>query len=189
MTVPDLSPVKVQRRQKMLDAAETLFVTQGFKATTMEGIAQAADMSKVTLYGYFSDKDAIFAAVADRLATRLVKAVGEALGEVVPVRDKVSGALIAKHRIIFDLVRRSPHAGELFAAKDRMSLQRFRDADLEIEALIAMKLEAGTKDADAAVFLARLLFAASQGIANRAECFEDAEQDILTLCQLINGAR
>ncbi len=79
----------------MLDAAETLFVTQGFRATTMEGIAQAADMSKVTVYGYFSDKDAIFAAVAGCLATRLVKAVSAALGEVGHVRERVNGALIA----------------------------------------------------------------------------------------------
>ncbi len=186
MTVPDLSPAKVQRRQKMLDAAEALFVTQGVRSTTMEAIALTANMSKVTVYGYFSDKDAIFAAVADRLATRLIQAVRAALGEVGPVRERVSNALIAKHRIIFDLVRRSPHVSELFAAKDRMSLQRFREADAEIEALLARTLETRSRDADAATFLARLLFAASQGIANRAERFEDAEQGIQALCQLID---
>jgi AcrR family transcriptional regulator len=189
MTVPDLSPVKVQRRQKMLDAAEMLFVTQGFRSTTMEAIALAADMSKVTVYGYFSDKDAVFAAVADRLAAQLVKAVSAALEGEGSVRDRVAQALIAKHRIIFDLVRRSPHAGELFAAKDRMSLQRFEDADMEIEALIAEGLRASAKDPNAATLLARLLFAASQGIANRAERFDDTAQGILTLCRLIEDVR
>ncbi len=66
-----------------------------------------------------------------------------------------------------------------------MSLQRFQQAD----AVLAGALEPNTSDADAATFLARLLFAASQGVANRAERLEDAEQGIRALCQLIDGTR
>jgi AcrR family transcriptional regulator len=70
-TDPTLSPLKLARRDKLLDVAERLFVTQGFRATTIEGLAEAAGLSKVTVYGYFADKDAVFEAVALRLADRM----------------------------------------------------------------------------------------------------------------------
>ena len=37
-----------------------LFLRDGFSATTMEGVALAADISKATLYKYFPDKDELF---------------------------------------------------------------------------------------------------------------------------------
>ena len=51
------------RRDRILQAAERVFTTIGYGATTMEEIAQAAGMSKKTLYGVFPDKRGLFTAL------------------------------------------------------------------------------------------------------------------------------
>ncbi|SMD19181.1 TetR/AcrR family transcriptional regulator [Rhizobium sp. RU36D] len=50
----------MERRRLILAAAERVFVEQGYGASTMEEIARAAEMSKKTLYQFFSDKEAVF---------------------------------------------------------------------------------------------------------------------------------
>ena len=52
-------------RQKVIDAAKTLFIERGYPATTIESIADAADTALPTLYRLFGSKRAILAAVLD----------------------------------------------------------------------------------------------------------------------------
>ena len=51
------------RRQEMLKAAETLFMEQGFEATSMEAVAKLAGISKKTIYAFVETKEALFEAV------------------------------------------------------------------------------------------------------------------------------
>lgn len=185
MTSRPLSPLKAARWQKILDAAQGLFVTQGFRGTTMEAIAAAAGMSKATVYGYARDKDAVFAAVADRLADRLQATADQALASDGPPAARIEAALIAKHRIVHDLVRRSPFAADLFAEKDRTSHARFAELDRAIEAAIARLLRDDGRDARDGGRLAALLFNASQGIANGCADFADVEHDIRRLVRAL----
>lgn len=167
-----LSPLKHARRDKLLDVAERLFIAQGFRATTMEGLAEAAGLSKVTVYGYFPDKDAAFQAVAIRLAERLKAAVLAALGQAGPLADRVSAALTAKHGMVFDLVRTSPFAAELLSRKADLP-HIFVALDAELTQAIA----AETGDDD----LAKLLFDAAMGIADGAASRAGMERDIKRL--------
>jgi AcrR family transcriptional regulator len=171
MAQPDtgLSPLKHARREKLLDVAERLFTTQGFRATTMEGLAEAAGLSKVTVYGYFADKDAVFEAVAVRLAARLRALVFTALRNEGRLADRVGAALIAKHGLIFDLVRTSPFAAELMSRKADLP-PIFQTLDDELIDAIAAVLD----DRE----LAQLLFNASMGIANGAATRADMERHI-----------
>jgi AcrR family transcriptional regulator len=179
----NLSPLKVARRDKILEAAEALFIEQGYRGATMEGIAEAVGMSKVTVYGYFSDKDSIFAAVADRVATRLQEAVDDALdGEGTSI-ERISAALIAKHGIIFDLVRSSPFAKDLFIAKSRTSADRFTVLDRSIEAKLCEVFVLAGRPTDDAERLAHLIFSASQGIANGSASKSTMSRDVATLVQ------
>ncbi|HWA16381.1 MAG TPA: TetR/AcrR family transcriptional regulator [Gemmatimonadales bacterium] len=50
----------------ILDAAEALFATQGFAATTIKAIGQKADLNPALLYYYYSDKSALYHAVIER---------------------------------------------------------------------------------------------------------------------------
>ena len=60
--VPDLSRMerkKEQTRKKIVEAAMSLFEELGYDATSMEQIAEEADIAKGTLYNYFPVKEAI----------------------------------------------------------------------------------------------------------------------------------
>jgi len=57
---------KRQRRCSIVDAAEKLFFAKGFAATTIDEIAEAAELSKGTIYLYFKNKEEIYAAIVRR---------------------------------------------------------------------------------------------------------------------------
>ncbi|HSX33697.1 MAG TPA: TetR/AcrR family transcriptional regulator [Candidatus Saccharimonadales bacterium] len=52
-------------RQKIIAAARQLFLERGYVATSMEAIATQAVVTKQTLYGYFSDKRALFMCIIE----------------------------------------------------------------------------------------------------------------------------
>lgn len=53
---------KAKTRHRIVTAAVDLFRQHGFDATTMEQIAETADIAKGTLYNYFPSKEAIISA-------------------------------------------------------------------------------------------------------------------------------
>ena len=53
-------------RANVLDAALDAFIAHGFEAASMEGIARAAGVAKITLYRHFQSKDRLFVDVARR---------------------------------------------------------------------------------------------------------------------------
>jgi AcrR family transcriptional regulator len=52
-------------RLRVIEAAKELFVESGYPATTLEAVAEAADVSLPTLYRLFGSKRALLAAVLD----------------------------------------------------------------------------------------------------------------------------
>ncbi|MFW9827495.1 MAG: TetR/AcrR family transcriptional regulator [Candidatus Thorarchaeota archaeon] len=54
---------KEQRRKDIIEAAEKLFLSQGFENTTMKQIANEAEYSKGTLYNYYKSKDELYIAI------------------------------------------------------------------------------------------------------------------------------
>jgi AcrR family transcriptional regulator len=62
-----------QRQALLLDAAEHVFLDNGYHASTMADVALRAKMSKKTIYQIFPTKDALFAALlSDRLSSLTV---------------------------------------------------------------------------------------------------------------------
>jgi len=169
--------VREIRAQKILLAAQTLFAQQGFRPVTMENIAAAAGIAKATLYAYFSDKDVIFKAVAKLTVKRMEHGFLHALAEEAPLIEKVSAALIAKHRVTYDLVRTSQHAAELFATKNRLIGTLFSDMDEVLIEHIALQIddEFALKEA---LKISRVLFHASLGIANGIADIHEVENGI-----------
>ncbi len=49
-----------ERRDSILQAAVQVYMEQGYHATTMDKIAETAELSRATLYLYFKTKDEIF---------------------------------------------------------------------------------------------------------------------------------
>lgn len=68
LTVESASRVERKRaknRDALIGAARRLFASEGFEATTVAGIAEAADLGFGTFYRYFPDKESILQAVLD----------------------------------------------------------------------------------------------------------------------------
>jgi AcrR family transcriptional regulator len=58
-------------REKLLDAAETLFTRHGYDGTSMGDVARAAGAGVGTLYHHFADKRALLLELIDRFGERL----------------------------------------------------------------------------------------------------------------------
>ena len=54
------------RRNSIIDSAEELFFTKGYRATSMDQIAKKAEVAKGTLYLYFNNKKELYYAVGNR---------------------------------------------------------------------------------------------------------------------------
>jgi len=61
------SPRAQRKREQILSGAQHLFLTQGYAGTSTDAIAKAAGISKETLYAYYPNKEALFAAVLQHL--------------------------------------------------------------------------------------------------------------------------
>jgi AcrR family transcriptional regulator len=73
------APGYAGQREAILDGAATLFANQGYAATSMNQVADAAGLSKATLYHYYRDKDALLSSIADAHVSRLLALVQDAL--------------------------------------------------------------------------------------------------------------
>lgn len=71
---------KEKRRQEILKAAEKVFFSKGFENSTMDDIADGAELSKGTLYLYFKSKEDLHMAVA-RKAIALLNSITEKVRE------------------------------------------------------------------------------------------------------------
>lgn len=56
---------KLQCRRRILRASRQLFSAKGYEETTMEDVAERADVSKATLYNYFPGKDSLLTGIAE----------------------------------------------------------------------------------------------------------------------------
>ncbi|MDI1276116.1 TetR/AcrR family transcriptional regulator [Methylobacter sp.] len=61
------------KRQAILSGATRMFLAHGYRNVSMEKIAQAAPVSKATLYNHFDSKNALLAAVISGLCESLLQ--------------------------------------------------------------------------------------------------------------------
>ncbi len=66
MTPKVTSIYKQEVREKILDAAESLFSRGGYYDTSMDQIVSESGLSKGAIYGYFNSKEELFLALQDR---------------------------------------------------------------------------------------------------------------------------
>ena len=118
-------------RERLIDAAERLFAQRGLEAVTMRQLAAALGVSPMTPYRYFTDKDAILAAVRARAFNRHAEALEAAFqaAKADPVRASraVGEAYVAfalrhpeAYKLMFDVSQPSEKDyPELIAAAER----------------------------------------------------------------------
>jgi len=105
---PEAGGARAEGRQRrlvrILGAAEELFAAQGFAKTTVDEIAARAGVSKGLVYDHYASKEALLAAVWERLVDAWTEAVREAkLGE-----GSIADALGEFLRVSLAYVRANP---------------------------------------------------------------------------------
>jgi TetR/AcrR family transcriptional regulator, repressor of fatR-cypB operon len=88
---------KRSRQQDILKAARELFVSKGFRETTLDEIAHHAEFGKGTLYNYFASKEDIFHAIIDQSIEDSLAIARESVEADGGLREKLS--LLARKTI------------------------------------------------------------------------------------------
>jgi AcrR family transcriptional regulator len=175
---PNTATDENARFKRAIRAAETLFKKVGFRAVTMELVAREADVAKATLYSYFKNKDELFLAVCARMASLLRGAVEQALKPDTPLDARLSEAVIAKHRMIFTLVRGSAHAAELFSYTHSMAGEVFAELDSVILEMLRAAMAEDPELSPNARQLARALYFGSADLAHRSSTAAEMEAEL-----------
>ncbi|HEY1708091.1 MAG TPA: TetR/AcrR family transcriptional regulator [Rhizomicrobium sp.] len=120
-TVADIAS---QRRDAILDAAITVFSRLGYKKTTVDDLAQAAEISKQGLYLYFASKEAVFAAAMHKYLAGAMAQVDAALARPeASLFQRVTGAMDAwfgQHLTLF-----TPATRDLIEASKQVPGEEF----------------------------------------------------------------
>ncbi len=90
------------REQQMLDAAVRTFGQRGYRAASMDEIAELAGVSKPLVYLYLNSKEELFSACIRREAAALVAAVRGAAGPGAAGRGVAGGAAVPADRQLWD---------------------------------------------------------------------------------------
>jgi len=64
---------KIERRKTILNCARELILSQGVERVSMEDIARKAELSKATIYLYFSSKEVLLNAICEEAASEFLE--------------------------------------------------------------------------------------------------------------------
>src|SRR5216684_7486336 len=114
-------------------AALELFTRYGYRKTSIDDLAQAAQVAKRTVYLHFENKAAVFLAIleylGDQVRQRCVAA--ERMGGTAV--DRLAGLLDAYFGMGFELFSKSAHMPELEETFSKLAQSNIRDLNREYE--------------------------------------------------------
>src|SRR5258708_10692280 len=93
--------------------ADELFRQYGFLKTTVADIAAELSMSPANIYKFFSSKEAIIQASADRNLVALTEAVHRHMAASGAALDRIEKVLLTVYRHTTDLLRNERHGVKL----------------------------------------------------------------------------
>ena len=95
---------KKETRRRIYSAAFRLFLEKGFDNTTVEEIAERADVAKGTVFNYFPQKTSFLAALADEWMDQLT----EEIGSIEQLEGSARGSLERVFFFLADLAAANP---------------------------------------------------------------------------------
>jgi TetR/AcrR family transcriptional regulator, mexJK operon transcriptional repressor len=114
-------PTAAERRAReaqILGTALSVFLASGFGGATIDELAAAAKVTKRTLYAYFGDKDALFAAMVRDLAVGVSLDAATDHGTLETLAARIisrvhSDELVGLHRLVIAESRRFPELARI----------------------------------------------------------------------------
>lgn len=163
----DLGPAGRETRQKLIEAAASVFVARGYHGTRVDDIVETAGTSHGTFYRYFDNKDQLFRIVALRAGNRVVAA----LDAVPDITTEVQ-----------------PHSTE---SALRAWLQQYSTTYMTHDAIIRVWIEAIARDAELSAMSFDAMEASRQRMAMflTPRGFGDVDAEALVLLGLLESER
>jgi AcrR family transcriptional regulator len=129
-------------------AALELFTRYGYRKTSIDDIAEAAQVAKRTVYLHFENKAAVFLAILEYLGDQVRQrcAAAESAGGT-PV-DRLTGLLDAYFGMAFELFSKSEHMPELEETFSKLARSRIGDLNREYGDRLASFLRSLEKTGD-----------------------------------------
>ena len=89
-----------QRRHQLFAVALELFAQRGYRATTMDDIAEAAGVTKPLLYQHFASKRALYLELLESVSHTMLEAIGKAIAAAGGPRQQVEGGFAAYFHLV-----------------------------------------------------------------------------------------
>ena len=109
-------------RELIVESAYACFCSQGLQKTTIVDIARSANVSRSTIYEYFSDKGAVFEACAEHASEQFYREMSKAMDLGASLEEKLS------HAAVFVTQARRAIASEEYFDEEAISLLLTKDA-------------------------------------------------------------
>ncbi|GAA1011973.1 TetR family transcriptional regulator [Acrocarpospora pleiomorpha] len=117
------------KKAAILDAAEALFIAEGYERASVDAIAARAQVSKRTVYDHFGEKGTIFLRVLERVNDALVGAVRAAIDqELTPGRDLSEALTAFGQRVVTQTFPSSDYATFRRLTSQRSSIPQLAEA-------------------------------------------------------------
>jgi AcrR family transcriptional regulator len=136
-------------RDRILEAATTVFRRHGFRRSSIEETAEAAGLTRQALYHHFKSKEALFRAVIERVhdgaladgaaAAERAEAAGKALADIVVAQ------IAARLQAFVASFDGSPHIEELFSEHLNHARDLYQHYAALYDAQIAATIERAVK--------------------------------------------
>lgn len=75
MAAPSGGSATALKREQILQGALQIFLQEGYEGTSMDRVAAAAGVSKITIYKHFQDKEGVFTALVERVTAQRFQTV------------------------------------------------------------------------------------------------------------------
>lgn len=164
------STVENARRARILDGAMRVFLAYGYRRTTMDDIAGAAEISRPALYLVFRNKSAIYRALARNVVGQVLAAAEAAIAEDLPLEEKLGRALRCALDVTDELAQ-SPHGAEILDMKNSLAGDIMAEARERMAGLVGGVLagEAARRGGDGAQadLLTQMLLDSLDGLRER----------------------
>ena len=135
-------------RQRILDAAYTLFARYGFKRTSMEDIAAEAGLSRAALYLQFHNKEDIFRDLAIGLHEECLGKAEATLMENGTLGERLRLAVEAKTLPLIEITNSSPHGSELMDETNRLCGDVAAESARRFQKMLALAFEGAASDGE-----------------------------------------
>ncbi len=136
-------------KQKILEAAKKRFDHYGFNKTTVEEIAEDANIGKGSVYSHFKSKKEILIALIADYNLCILKDAEDVFNSPLPVYERFLNLIITRFVSIYEYCTNTPHGFEVAEAtstiKDKL-IEALTDSNMKMDDFLTELIKEGNQE-------------------------------------------